>query len=173
MRRRNTIGIIALAIAASGCSDSSNSPAVVDNQAPTVSSIADIAVEANSVAVAFDVTVEDDITAPEDLAVTISNDNADLFEGGEIILDGSGADRRLLITPAPATVGSATLTVTVTDQGGLSTDAAFMITVTPQAAVFGTSVRNIFARGENDNPETVNDKEYNDETSDFNDLLGG
>lgn len=173
MNRVHIFGALALAAVVSGCSDSSNSIPVPDiNFPPSISAGSDATVEANSAATPFDFTVDDDATAPGSLALAVTSDNAALFEGGELAIEGSGGTRTLLVTPAAASTGSATITLTVTDAEGLSASSAFLLTVSPQQAAFSSSVRSVFSRGENDEPVTINDKEFNDDASDYNDLVG-
>lgn len=172
MKRSLVASAILLAGLAAGCSDSNNSAAPVVNQPPTISSIMDATVPANSSAEPISFSIDDALTAAGSLTVSVSSDNETLFAGGELVVDGSGADRTLLVTPTPASLGSAIITLTVTDAEGLEAQTTFMLTVVPQQVSFDATLRTIFSGGENGDPETLNDKELTDDASDFNDLLG-
>ena len=68
-------------------------------------------------------------TLPDQLLVTASSSNADLFPNGNLVIAGTGTSRTLTATPLPNANGSATITVTVTDGDNVSTSQAFSITV--------------------------------------------
>ncbi|MBX9627664.1 MAG: hypothetical protein K2X82_27945, partial [Gemmataceae bacterium] len=101
------------------------------NTAPTVSDLPDATV-AFGVAlgpVAF--TVGDAETPAGDLVVTATTSDPALFPADRLVLDGSGAARTLVVTPAAGASGTATVTVTVTDAGGLTATDTFTLTVEP------------------------------------------
>ena len=63
--------------------------------------------------------------------VTASSNNQTLVPNANLVPGGSGANRTLPITPAANQNGTATITVTVTDPGGLFAEDTFLLTVTP------------------------------------------
>ncbi len=87
--------------------------AVVDgNDPPTITDIADqtTAEDAAKGPIAF--SIGDVETAASSLVVTAASDNQALLPNANLILGGSGANRTLLLTPAPNQFGTATVTVT-------------------------------------------------------------
>lgn len=165
-----TIALIALG--SGGCldSDSGGAPTMMDDQPPTVSSIMDSSAMANSGELLFDFSVDDDVTAPGDLTVTASSDNQALVMDDALIIDGDGDQRTLSVTPASGQTGSATLTLTVSDIGGQEAQSSFVLTVMPQQVSFNLFFRDTFSAAGNDEPRTINDKEFDDDATDFNDL---
>lgn len=108
---------------------------VTNNSPPTISDIANrFVVEGSSTgSIAF--TVGDSETAAGDLVVAATSSNQSVIPNGNIVLGGSGANRTLTITSVPNQVGPITITVTVTDAGGLQTSDAFILTVTADSLV--------------------------------------
>lgn len=102
------------------------------NTAPTISNIADrsVTIGTSTGAVAF--TIGDAQTAPASLTVSGSSSNTTLVPNANIVLGGSGANRTITVTPAAGQVGTATITVTVSD-GTLTASDTFVLTVTPAA----------------------------------------
>ena len=77
-------------------------------------------------------TVGDAETSANALVVVVSSTNADLIPATGLVLGGSGANRTLTITPARRKSGTATITLRVTDAGGLFTTTTFTVTVVPR-----------------------------------------
>jgi hypothetical protein len=102
------------------------------NTAPTISNLADrsVVVGTSTGAIAF--TIGDSQTAPANLTVTGTSSNTTLVPNANIVLGGSGANRTVTVTPAAGQIGTATITVTVSD-GSLTTSDTFVLTVTPPA----------------------------------------
>ncbi|MBL8816975.1 MAG: choice-of-anchor M domain-containing protein [Planctomyces sp.] len=99
------------------------------NSAPTISEIADrVIVEGYSTG-AIPFTVADDLTAAEDLVVTVSTSNPGVIPQENIILGGSGANRTIQLTSVLDQVGSTTITVTVTDANGFQSSESFLTEV--------------------------------------------
>ena len=73
-------------------------------------------------------TVDDDITPPSNLSITVTSSNPLLLPASNIVLGGSGNDRTLTLTPAPCQLGTAMVTVTVSD-GELAASQSFMLKV--------------------------------------------
>ena len=76
-------------------------------------------------------TVGDVETPAASLAVFGHSSNTALVPNENIALAGEGPNRTVRITPAPNQFGTATITVVVTDEGGLTSIASFTITVNP------------------------------------------
>ena len=99
------------------------------NDAPTISNIADWTIDANTGTGAVSFTIGDDDLAT--VVVTGSTSNATLVPSANIVFGGTGANRTVTVTPAANQSGTATITVTVTDGGGLTAIDTFLLTVKP------------------------------------------
>lgn len=108
---------------------------VTTNNAPTISDIADrFVIEGNSTgAIAF--TVGDTETPAGDLVVTATSSNQTLIPNASIVLGGSGADRTISLSPIGGQLGSTTITVSVTDAGGLQSTDTFLLTAVANRTV--------------------------------------
>ncbi|MBK8038201.1 MAG: tandem-95 repeat protein [Verrucomicrobiaceae bacterium] len=100
------------------------------NDAPTISDIADQAVneDASTGAVVFSVNdLDTDVSA---LSVTGISSNTALVPNSNIVFGGSGGSRSVTLTPAPDQNGTSIITVTVSD-GQYSSGDTFVLTVNP------------------------------------------
>lgn len=103
-------------------------PTSTPNTAPTLSAIADTSTpEDTPKVVSF--TIGDTETAAGALTLTRGSNNQTLVPTGNIVLGGSGANRSVTITPALNASGAATITLIVTDGGGLNATRSFLLTV--------------------------------------------
>jgi hypothetical protein len=100
----------------------------IENNAPTISSIADQAIQEDTATPPLAFTLADDLTGPEALSVSGVSSDTTLVPHENIVFSGSGTNRSVIVTPAPNQSGSATITLTVND-GSLGSDAAFVLTV--------------------------------------------
>jgi uncharacterized lipoprotein YbaY len=100
------------------------------NDAPTISAISDQTTleDTGTGAIAF--TVGDVETAAGSLTVTATSSNVGVLAAGGIALGGSGAERMITLSPVANASGTSTITVTVTDAGGLTATRSFALTVT-------------------------------------------
>ena len=89
----------------------------VDLNVPTISSISNQIIPENGSGVSTFV-IGDVETAISDLKLMVSSSNPGLTPQAGLVLGGSGANRRLDITPAAEMSGQAQITVTVTDVAG-------------------------------------------------------
>ncbi len=90
-----------------------------------------LAIGGSSAALAF--TVGDAETAASALVVTRSSSNPGYLPVSGLVLGGSGASRTVTVTPAPGQSGSATVTLTVIDGGGLAASKSFSVTTAAPA----------------------------------------
>lgn len=106
---------------------------VTVNDAPTLSSISNRTIDEDTSTGVIPFTVGDTESDPADLTVTASSSssNAALLPSGSIVLGGSGVNRTLTITPATHENGSATITLTVTDEAGRTDTESLTLTVRP------------------------------------------
>ncbi len=111
---------------------------VVNNQAPTMSTLHDIAIDEDT-PVTLSFTVDDESTDPKELMVTVSREgyNDGLFPDGSFVAGGSGASRTVTLTPAANRYGEAKFMVEVSD-GGETTSEVFSVKVRPQTP--GTTI---------------------------------
>ena len=100
------------------------------NDRPTISDIADKSTPQNVASGAHDFTVGDVETAAGILTLAGSSSNQALVPNGGISFGGSGAARTVTVTPAAGQVGTATITLTVSD-GSLTASDTFVLTVNP------------------------------------------
>ncbi len=98
------------------------------NDAPTISDITDQAFVEDTSTGALPFTVGDLETAAGSLTLTRTSSNTTLVPVANVALEGSGATRTVLVTPAANQSGSATIRVTVSD-GTLSAFDEFVVTV--------------------------------------------
>ncbi len=114
------------------------------NTAPTASDVGSQTFNEDG-SVTVNVTVGDAQTAVGSLTFSASSDNATLFPSGSIVLGGSGANRTITLNPAANVSGTATISYTVTDGGGMSVTKSFSVTVNAQddAPVFGSAQGNL------------------------------
>ncbi len=99
------------------------------NTVPTITTISSVATSEDGAATSRSFTVGDKETAAGNLQVSATSSNPTLIPAGNIVLGGSGASRTIGVQSAPNKNGSATITVTVRDAGGLSTSSSFSVTV--------------------------------------------
>ena len=109
------------------------------NDAPTISNIADRTIDANTGTGAVSFTIGDDDLAT--VVVSGSTSNATLVPSANIVFGGTGANRTVTVTPAANQSGTATITVTSTDGGGVTAIDTFLLTVKPVGYVlYGVKV---------------------------------
>ena len=100
------------------------------NDPPTLSGWADQIVAEDGLAIVA-YRIGDAETPAEALVVRAQSSDPGLVTNGHLLLGGVGSERRLAIVPTANRNGSATITVTVTDVEGLSTQRTFGLTVRP------------------------------------------
>ncbi|CAG7628791.1 tandem-95 repeat protein [Paenibacillus allorhizosphaerae] len=98
------------------------------NDAPIVSSIADVTINEDNTSGPIPYTVSDPDDAPELLTVSVQSDNTDLLPVTAAVYGGSGTQRTITLTPNAGKSGNAKVTVLVSD-GKTATPASFMLNV--------------------------------------------
>jgi subtilisin-like proprotein convertase family protein len=78
----------------------------------------------------FDVADAPNETPADQLVISKDSSNKDLVPLDRILVGGTGTRRTLSITPAPNQNGTTTITLTVTDESGLSASGQFILAVT-------------------------------------------
>lgn len=99
------------------------------NDLPVVSTIADQLVAENTSTAVIPFTISDVETPAAGLSVTGVSTNTALVPNANIVLGGSGTDRAVVVTPAPALTGTSLITLTIGD-GTATTNRSFLLTVT-------------------------------------------
>lgn len=100
------------------------------NDPPTVSAIADVLTAEDTAAADIVFTLADVETAIANLDVTVESSDPLLFPPANLVLTRNGADQTLRLIPAANRSGSATITVTVTDEQEGAVERSFLATVT-------------------------------------------
>jgi len=103
----------------------------VENTAPNLSSLSDVRVPINTPTKPFAFTFFDEQSSFEQLTLEVSSSNETLVPNSAITLAGVAGNRTLIVNPTEAESGASTITVTVTDPGGLTDQSQFVITVDP------------------------------------------
>jgi len=99
------------------------------NDRPTISNISNQSVNEGNATATLPFTIGDVETSASSLTVSGTSANTTLVPNGNIVFTGSGANRNVKVTPAATLFGSSTITVTVTDSGGLTATDTFTVTV--------------------------------------------
>ena len=108
---------------------------------PSISPIANQTIAQNTPTGALPFTVNDPDTAPASLVLTGRSSNTALVPDGNIVFGGSGAVRTVTVTPANNQVGTATITVSVSD-GTQTAATSFTVAVAANSAPTITSIGN-------------------------------
>jgi hypothetical protein len=98
------------------------------NDPPTLTGIGAQTINDGTSTAPLAFSVSDVETPASQLQVTASSGNQTLVPNSGLSLGGSGTNRTLIVTPAPGQVGTATITVSVSD-GAASTNTSFVLTV--------------------------------------------
>ena len=96
----------------------------------TLADVTDRSTPENTSTGAVPFTVGDAETPAGSLTVTAASSNPALIPVSGIAIGGSGANRTVTVTPGAGQSGSATITLTVHDDGGLTASDTFVLTVT-------------------------------------------
>lgn len=98
-------------------------------------------------------TVGDAETPAGALQVTVTSSNPSLVPTAGLVLGGTGANRTLVVNPTVGQTGSASVTITVTDGGGLTTTRQFVVSVVPGGLPTGGNDADDF--GQSPGPKAV------------------
>ena len=123
------LGTTTITIVVSHGSDSvSESFTVTVEMPPTISAIADQSIDEDTATAAIPFTVGDTESAASALTVTATSSNQILVPDSNVVISGTAADRTVIVTPVAAQGGVATITLTVDDGVGTTTE-NFLLTV--------------------------------------------
>jgi autotransporter-associated beta strand protein len=118
-----------------------------DNTAPTLSVYSSVSTPVGVPAGPLPIRLNDKETPLDALTLTATSNNSTLLPASGITLGGSGANRWISLAPAAGQSGSATITLTVTDDGspdggaGLSTSTTLLLTVNSYSYDLGPTFR--------------------------------
>ena len=99
------------------------------NNPPSITGIAKQSIPANGSAAGIPFTISDVETPVGALSLAGSSSNTGLVPDANITFAGSGASRTVTVTPLPGQQGIATITISVTDEGGISASTSFQLAV--------------------------------------------
>jgi choice-of-anchor C domain-containing protein len=102
--------------------------------APTITSIVPYSISENSSTGAIPFSIGDADSELDSLVLTKSSSNTTLVPNANIVFGGSGANRTVTVTPAANQIGTATITIEVSD-GSLSASESFVLTVNKPATI--------------------------------------
>ncbi len=105
-----------------------------NNTPPSISPIANLAINKNTSTDPLAFTIGDAETAASALVVNVASSNPGLVSAANIQLGGSGSNRIVTLTPLANQSGSAIITVAVSD-GEMSTSTSFLLTVNAIARI--------------------------------------
>ena len=97
------------------------------NVPPVITAIGSVSVPVGGFIPSVPVLIEDENVAS--VGVAVASDNNTLLPPGSLTLTGSGSAWELAVSPAAGLSGSAVVTVVATDEGGLSSETSFTLTV--------------------------------------------
>ena len=101
------------------------------NDPPTISPINNQSTDEDNSTAPIPFTIGDDLTPAGNLTLLKSSSDTTLLPEANINFGSSGANRTVTLTPAPNCSGSAHVTITVRDSGGLTAQTTFRLTVNP------------------------------------------
>ncbi len=139
-------GLAAVAILLVGCSGGgAGMPAPVGPQSPKVTAPVTVEFNQDTTSAAQLLRLEDADTVVSQLEVSVATSDETLLPLRGIVIEGSGAERMLRITPGTESTGSATLTLTARDPGGLIGSTSVAVRVNPVLVAFSNLTRDAFA----------------------------
>jgi len=147
---------VAVALAAAGsmlaaCGGGSSAP----TPPLSVAAIADQSVNQGAASGAIPVVVHAISGNAQALQVAATAGNTTLLPPGSIVVNGTGVDHTVIVTPDPDQVGSSPVTISVTDATGQQASATFTVAVNPMYASFMQSADSSFNTGPNGKPVPV------------------
>lgn len=98
---------------------------------PTLTPIADQTIREDESTPALALTIGDPVTPVDQLELTARADDPSLVPDANLVFSGTGADRTLVITPAPDAHGTTFITVTVRNPAGNRVAQRFVLAVLP------------------------------------------
>jgi hypothetical protein len=151
------IASIAAAVLVQGCSGGgggmNGGPAVA--QAPRISGLSALNVDQDTTGTAQGFRIDDADTPVAQLELSIATSDPVLLPLRGLVVEGSGADRTLRVTPAAESTGNGTVTLTVRDPSGLTALATVDVRVNPVLVSFSSVANTAFAAATDGAPAKV------------------
>lgn len=122
---------------------------ISSNTPPTISSIDDLIIDEDMSAGPLSFTINDAETSPTDLSVTTSSDNTSLVPLSAIVINGTGSNLTLEISPVANGYGTCVIDILVSD-GALSANESFLLTVTPVNDIPVITAQSVLTVSQND-----------------------
>lgn len=147
MSRETHLQILAACTVAAllqGCGGGGRSDVAPTPQAPRISGLKPISIDQDTTSDAASFRVDDADSAVTALEVSVTTSDPLLVPAKGVVLGGSGKDRTLRVTPAAEATGTATLTITVRDPGGLESTTAVEVRVNPILVAFSSVANTAF-----------------------------
>ncbi len=109
------------------------------NKLPTITAVDDVDTDEDTATDVLTFTVGDRETAAAALTLSAKSSNVAVVPVANVVFGGTGANRTVLVTPAPNQFGTSLITITVKDGNGGTKDETFTVTVNPinDAPTFG------------------------------------
>ncbi len=120
---------ISLTVTDDGGLSATTSFTLTVNGPPTISQIANQTILVNTSTFALAFSIGDDVTNTGALKVTGVSSFSSVIPTANIVISGTGAARTVTVTPVVGKSGTATITLTVRDAGGLAATMSFKVTV--------------------------------------------
>ena len=114
---------------------------IAGNTPPTISGIPNQSIMSNEVLGPVDFTIGDAETSAGNLTLSTSSNNQQLVPNNNITLSGNGSNRQITVTPANGQLGTASITITVSD-GTDSANESFNLTVSNNGAPTISNIAN-------------------------------
>ncbi len=162
---------LATALLVAACSDDNgdNGGARPDTRAPTIATLSDITLAADTPSDVIGIVVQDDTTAADQLRVTLTSSDQSVVADAGLALAQNGAARSLVITPVADMLGETLISLSVSDAAGNTAGAEFTVTLITREVAASTLVDDIAQRAADDEPVFINQVSV---TGDVDELTG-
>ncbi|MCP4799228.1 MAG: hypothetical protein GY893_04690, partial [bacterium] len=127
---------------------------VLGNNAPTISNVTDQSINEDENTGAINFTVADDETAVGALQVGTASSNATLVPPANVVIDGVDGNRTVTVKPADDQFGTATITLTVSDDNEPIAQAQTSFTVNVTAVNDPPTISNVTDQSINEDENT-------------------
>lgn len=150
-------------------------PPAQQKQAPQIAGLQDQSMNQDTSTPMLPFQVSDADSGANALTVTATSSDTSLIPAEGVVLDGTGANRTLQITPAAEAIGAATVTVRAVDPDGLRAERIVRVTVNGVFVSFRTVANEVFAMGEDAEERSMSGftviPDADDDSAAFDDLL--
>ena len=143
------------------CSKDSRAPYVpapepTDNTAPVIADVAEQQISADGSSEGITLSLSDNSSAAEQLVLLVSSSDPSVITDQGLVISGDGAQRTLVITPVPDTIGSSNIMLSVTDAANNNATSMFAVNVIANSVSARSFVNDVLTVDENQDPLFVN-----------------